>query len=49
WAEGEGEDYDNDGKEGDLGDRWLNLEDENSDYHPQRFMCPGQTAMCSTD
>jgi hypothetical protein len=49
WAEGEGEDYDNDGKEGDLGDRWLNLEDENEDYNPQRFMCPGQTAMCSTD
>lgn len=49
WAEGEGEDYDNDGKEGDLGDRWMNLEDENSDYGPTRFMCPGQSGMCSTD
>lgn len=49
WAEAADEDYDNDGKIGDLGDRWLNLADENSDYSPQRFMCPGQTAMCSTD
>lgn len=49
WAEAADEDYDDDGKEGDLGDRWLNLEDENSDYGPTRFMCPGQSGMCSTD
>lgn len=49
WAEGAGEDYDDDGKEGDLGDRWMSLLDENADYFPLRFMCPGQTAMCSTD
>ncbi len=49
WAEAHDEDYDDDGRIGDLGDRWLNLEDENSSYNPTRFMCPGQTSMCSTD
>jgi hypothetical protein len=48
WSQGTG-DADSDGKDGDLGDRWLNLEDENSDYHPQRYMCPNQPSMCSTD
>jgi hypothetical protein len=48
WSQGTG-DLDHDGKEGDLGDRWLNLADENSDYNPQRFLCPNQTSMCSTD
>lgn len=48
WSQGTG-DPDGDGKDGDLGDRWLNLEDENSSYHPQRYMCPNQPGMCSTD
>lgn len=48
WAEGT-DDLDEDGKAGDLGDRWKSLEDENSDYGPQRSMCEGQTSMCSTD
>ena len=48
WSEGT-DDQDGDGKDGDLGDRWQNLEDENSSYDPQRFMCPNQQSMCSTD
>ncbi len=48
WSEGT-DDQDGDGKDGDLGDRWLNLEDENSSYDPQRYMCPNQQSMCSTD
>ena len=49
WGDGSGEDNDGDGVEGDLGDRWREMEDQNSDYNPRRFMCPGQTEMCSTD
>jgi hypothetical protein len=48
WSQGT-DDQDGDGKEGDLGDRWLNLADDNSSHHPQRYMCPGQGSMCSTD
>jgi len=48
WSEGT-DDLDGDGTEGDLGDRWLNLEYENSSYSPQRYLCPNQTSMCSTD
>jgi hypothetical protein len=49
WEDGASEDNDGDGVEGDLGDRWQEMEDQNSSYGPKRFMCPGQTEMCSTD
>jgi hypothetical protein len=42
-------DLDGDGKSGDLGDRWISMKNQGGGRNPQLFMCPGQTALCSTD
>lgn len=43
------QDRDGDQRTGDFGDRWMHMQSQGQDYGPQRFICPGQTSMCSTD
>jgi hypothetical protein len=42
-------DLDGDAKKGDFGDCWQHMKSDGGFLNPQRFMCPGQTSMCSTD
>jgi len=50
FMDGDDEDYDGDGKEGDLYDRYKEMRDElEEDTNPQLKMCPGQTSLCSLD
>ena len=44
-------DPDNDGKQNDFQDRYIKMQQYGVDHgiHPKRYLCPGQTKMCSTD
>jgi hypothetical protein len=49
FMEATGLDLDADGKRGDFGDRRLRMRSHGPLADPQRWMCPGQTNMCSTN
>jgi len=50
FIEGADEDYDKDGKEGDLRDRWEEMRRQGQDYgRPQLKLCEGQKSLCSLD
>ena len=50
FMKGDDEDYDRDGKEGDLYDRYRHMRKKlEEDTNPQLKMCPGQTDLCSLD
>ena len=50
FLDGEDEDHDGDGKEGDLYDRYHEMDEElEDDSDPQSKLCPNQTSYCSLD
>lgn len=48
FMQGATTDHDNDGKTGDLRDRFTEM-DQQGDGRPQLFTCPGQSTLCSQD
>jgi hypothetical protein len=49
FMQGEEIDHDNDRKKGDFYDRYREMFSQSWGRNPQRYLCPGQNSMCSTD